>query len=164
MTEQCEDVTTYSDSDWAGWKETRTSSSAGVALLGSHMLKACTRKTIKHCMEQRWVRIARRSIGSVQTQKGRVSFLCGPRLCAENLCGALDAKVTEHILHRQGIGRSQHTGVAHLWSQDEVRSNRSTVRRVKSECDVADLRTKGAQQVSNHETLHKTYKHGHRKR
>ena len=40
----CADVTAYSDSDWAGCKETRKFSSAGVILLGSHILQACTRK------------------------------------------------------------------------------------------------------------------------
>ena len=37
-----EEVTTCSDPDWAGCKDIRKSSSAGVILLGSHMLKAST--------------------------------------------------------------------------------------------------------------------------
>ena len=45
---------------------------------------------------------------------------------------AIDAKATEHTLHRHGIGRMKHFDVAHLWLQDEVRSNREEVRRVKS--------------------------------
>ena len=36
--------TVFSDSDWAGDKETRKSSSAGVALVGRHFLKAFSRK------------------------------------------------------------------------------------------------------------------------
>ena len=39
-----EEVTTYSDSDLAGCKETPKSSSAGVILLGSHTMKAFARK------------------------------------------------------------------------------------------------------------------------
>ena len=35
---------------------------------------------------------------------------------------AINAKVTEHILHSQGIGRLKHTDVAYLWMQDEVKS------------------------------------------
>ena len=38
------EVTVFSDADWAGDKETRKSSSAGVALVGRHLLKAYTRK------------------------------------------------------------------------------------------------------------------------
>ena len=55
---------------------------------------------------------------------------------------AIDAKATEHILHRQGIGKLKHIDVAYLWIQDEVRSHRLQVRRVKSEDNIADLGTK----------------------
>ena len=34
----------FTDSDWAGCKETRRSSSAGALMLGRHTLKAYTRK------------------------------------------------------------------------------------------------------------------------
>ena len=55
---------------------------------------------------------------------------------------AIDAKATEHILHRQGIGKLKHTDVAYLWVQDEIKSQRLRVRRVRSEENVADLGTK----------------------
>ena len=55
---------------------------------------------------------------------------------------AIDAKATEHILHRQGVGRLKHIEVAHLWMQDEIRSRRLRVRRVKIKENVADLWTK----------------------
>ena len=53
-----------------------------------------------------------------------------------------DAKATDHILHRQGIGKLKHIDVAYLWVQDEIRSQRLRVHRVKSEENVADLGTK----------------------
>ena len=55
---------------------------------------------------------------------------------------AIDAKATEHILHRQGIGKLKHIDVAYLWIQDEVRSQRLNVRTVRSEDNIADLGTK----------------------
>ena len=55
---------------------------------------------------------------------------------------AIDAKATEHILHRQGIGKLKHIDVAYLWVQDEIRSQRVPERRVRSEENVADLGTK----------------------
>ena len=55
---------------------------------------------------------------------------------------ASDAKATEHILHRQGIGKLKHKDVAYLWVQDEIRSQRLRVRRVRSEENIADLGTK----------------------
>ena len=54
----------------------------------------------------------------------------------------VDAKAKEPILHRHGIDRMQHIDVAHLWLQDEVKSNRLRVRRVKREDNLADIGTK----------------------
>ena len=54
----------------------------------------------------------------------------------------IDAKATEHILHRQGIGKLKHIDVTHLWLQDEVKLNRLRVRRVKSKDNLADIWTK----------------------
>ena len=39
-----EELAAFTDSDWAGYKETRKSSSASVLMLGRHTLKADTRK------------------------------------------------------------------------------------------------------------------------
>ena len=39
-----EELTVFTDSDWAGCKETRKSSSAGALMLGRHTLKAYTRR------------------------------------------------------------------------------------------------------------------------
>ena len=39
-----EEVTTHSDTDWVSCKKTRKPSSAGVILLGNHMLQACNLK------------------------------------------------------------------------------------------------------------------------
>ena len=54
----------------------------------------------------------------------------------------IDAKATEHILHRHGIGKMKHIDVAHVCCKDEVKSNRLRVRRVKSEDNLADIGTK----------------------
>ena len=53
----------------------------------------------------------------------------------------IDARATEHILHRHGIGKMKHIDAGHLWLQDEVKLNRLRVRRVKSEDNLADLAT-----------------------
>ena len=54
----------------------------------------------------------------------------------------IHAKATEHIVQRHGIGKMRHIDVAHLWLQDEVKSNRLRVRRVKCEDNLADIGTK----------------------
>ena len=54
----------------------------------------------------------------------------------------IDAKATEHIVHQHGTGKMKHIDMAHLWLQDEVKSNSMRVRRVKSKDNLADFGTK----------------------
>ena len=69
--------------------------------------------------------------------------------CEKNPVLAIDAKATEHILHRQGIGKLKHIDVEFLWIQDEVRSRRLQVRRVRSEDNIADLGMKPLSKAVN---------------
>ena len=65
------ELTTYSDADWTGDKDTRTSSSAYVVLMGNHMLKAYTRKQ-KITARSRRSRLVRCSTGSIGLDRNRV--------------------------------------------------------------------------------------------
>ena len=132
-----EEVTTFADSDWAGCKETRKSSSAGVVMLGNHTLKAYTRKQNTIARSTAEPELFAAALGASES-KGIVSLLrdLGYK---KNPVLAIDAKAIEHILHRQGIGKLKHRDVAYLWVQDEIRSQRLRVRRVRSEENVADL-------------------------
>ena len=134
------DLTVFTDSDWAGCKETRKSSSAGVLMLGKHTLKAYTRKQRIIAKSSAEAELYAAALGAseakgVQSMMFDLGFEVKPVL-------AIDAKATEHILHRQGIGKLKHIDVAYLWVQDEIRSHRLRVRRVRSEDNVADLGTK----------------------
>ena len=55
---------------------------------------------------------------------------------------ASDAKATEHILHRRGIGKLKLIDLVYSWMQDEIRSKRLRVRRVKSEENVVGVGTR----------------------
>ena len=132
-----DELTTFSDRDWAGWKETRKSSSAGVILLGSHILNAYTRKQNIMARSSVEAELYAAALGASETRNCVVVAGSGLRDVL-----AIDAKATEHILHRQGIGRMKHIDAAYLWLQDEIGSKRFGVRRVKSEKNAADLRTK----------------------
>ena len=50
-----------------------------------------------------------------------VSLLCDLWYVMEPVL-VLNAKATEHSLHREGFGRLKHMDVAYLWRQDEVTS------------------------------------------
>ena len=110
------------------------------ALLGRHILKAYTRKKKVIAKSSAEAELYAALLGAseakgVQSMMRDMGFAVKPVL-------AIDAKATEHILHRQGTGKLKHRGVTYLWVQDENRSQRLRVRRVRSEENVADLGTK----------------------
>ena len=116
------DLTVFTDSDWAGCKETRKSSSAGVLMLGKHTLKAYTRKQriiakSSAEAEQYAAALGAFEAKGVQSMMFDLGFEVKPVL-------AIGAKATEHILHRQGVGKLKHIDVAYLWEQDDIRSQR----------------------------------------
>ena len=144
-----EEATTFTDSDWAGCK-----SSAGVILFGSHAQQPCTRKEQIIARHGAEAELYAAALG-VSELKGIVSFLKDLGYEMKPVL-ASDAKVTEHILHRQGIGRLTHVAAAYLWMQDEIRSTRLRVRRVKSEGKRCRPRDQTVQQSSDCETLLRT--------
>ena len=83
-------------------------------------------------MQQHWEHLKRRASRAWICDLG---FAMRPKLI-------IDATATEHILHRHGIDKMKHNGVAHLWLQDEVKPNRLEVRRVESEDNLADIGAK----------------------
>ena len=104
------DLTVFTHSDWAGCKETGKSSSAGVLMLGKHTLKAYTRKQRIIAKSSADAELYAAALGAseakgVQSVMFDLGFEVKPVL-------AIDAKATEHILHRKGIGKLKHRDVA----------------------------------------------------
>ena len=109
-------------------------------MLGKHALKAYTRKQKIIVRSSGGAQLYAAALGVCEL-KGIVSLLRDLGY-EKNPVLAIDAKATEHILDRQGIGKLKHIDVAYLWIQDGVGSHRLRVRRVRSEDNVADLGTK----------------------
>ena len=104
------------------------------------LLKAYTRKQkiIARCSAEAELYAA--ALGAseakgVESMLSDLGFVVKPELI-------IDAKATGLILHGHEVGKMKHVDVAHVWLQDEVKSNRSRVRRVKSEDNLADIGTK----------------------
>ena len=109
-------------------------------MLGGHILKAYSRKQKVIAKSSAETELYAAALGAseakgVQSMMRDLGFAVKPEL-------NIDAKATEHTLHRQGVGKLKHTDVAYLWVQDKIRSQRLRVHRVRSEENVADLGTK----------------------
>ena len=119
------EVTVFSDSDWAVKSRVR----------GTTPFESVHRRSLAG----QYVA----ALGTLEA-KGVQSMMCNLGPAVKPVI--IDVKATEHILHRHGIGKMKHFDVAHLWLQDEVKSNRLRVRRVKSEENLSDI---GAKALSN---------------
>ena len=98
-----EEVTTLTDSDWAGCKETRKSSCAGVIMLGDHAFQAYTRKQQKILAGSgAEAELYAAALGASES-KGIVSLLRDLGYEMKPVL-AFDAKATEHTLRKQRIG------------------------------------------------------------
>ena len=101
------------------WKNSRTSGGNFRFRLGrleSHTLTACTHK--QKIIARRSAEVERYPAAcGASESKGIVSLLKDLGYEMKPVL-AIDAKATEHFLHRQGIGRLKHIDVAYLWMPD----------------------------------------------
>jgi hypothetical protein len=138
--EMPKDIVCFTDSDWAGCRRTRKSTSGGGIRLGNHLLKS-------------WARTQ----APIATSSGEAELyaavkgggeLLGMQSLALDLGVSLnarlkvDAKATIGMVHRLGLGKLRHVEVGNLWIQNAVKEKRLAVDKVLGSENVADLMTK----------------------
>jgi len=145
-------VRTYVDSDWAGDKISRKSTSGGAMCIGKHMIKSwsTTQQTI--AMSSGEAELYAMVKGAAQT-KGLISMIndYGFRFDA---CVCSDASAAIGIVHRQGLGKTRHIQVQYLWMQAEVADGRMKVQKVRTDDNPADLMTKSLSNETMSRHLH----------
>ena len=130
----------FIDTDFAGCKATRRSTSGGVVLWGRHAIQhwSVTQSTIA-------LSSAEAELGGIV--KGACNAL-GLQSVAADL--ELDREVLLHgdsaaaigICRRQGVGRIRHLAVQDLWVQDQIRQKKINLVKVQGTHNVSDLMTK----------------------
>ena len=128
------------DSDWAGCRGTRRSTSGGVISWGGHVLKswATTQATV--------------ALSSAEAElyslvKGAAQAL-GMMAVGRDLGVCLEARVHTDasaalgIIQRQGLGKLRHISIQFLWIQDKVRNNELDVVKIPGKDNPADVLTK----------------------
>lgn len=129
-----------SDSDDAGCKETRKSTSSGFLFHGAHLIK-CYSST-QHVLSL--------SSGESEFYAGlkAASVLLGALAMAADfgfeLKGELhmDASAAKSLISRRGHGKAKHISRCYLWIQQRIQSNDFSVHKVRTDDNEADLGTK----------------------
>ena len=147
-----EELTVFPDSGWAGMQGNSKVIERRCSAAGRTHHESIHTKAEGHCKEQCRGRTVCSIIGERRKQTGVQSMMRDLGFAVKPVLN-IDAKATEHILHRQGIGKLKHIDVAYLWVQDEIRSQRLRVHRISSEEKCRRFGNETTQQSSDCEAL-----------
>lgn len=135
-----EQIDTFVDSDWAGCKGSRRSTSGGAMMWGKHVLKtwASTQATI--ALSSAEAELYALVKGAAQT----LGMMAMARDLGLDLCGRIssDASAALGIIKRQGLGKLRHIATQFLWIQEKVRNDELDIVKVPREQNPGDLFTK----------------------
>jgi hypothetical protein len=130
----------YSDSDWAGDKLTRKSTSGGVAAVDGGAVKtwSSTQSTIALSSGEAeyyaLVKAAAEGLG-IQAIARDLGFEMTIRLW-------VDSSAAKAVVSRIGLGKVRHMEVKYLWAQEAHRAGRFQVKKIAGERNPADVLTK----------------------
>ena len=141
---------TYTDSDWAGDKTTRKSTSGGIAFLGSHCIKSwSTNQTI--------IALSSAEAELYALLKGASQTLGLQSMAADfgDIIQAglwSDASAAIAISQRSGLGKLRHIQTQYLWLQERVSCKDVALTKALGTNNPADLLTKhlGRPDVDRH--------------
>ena len=131
---------TFTDSDWAGDRETRKSTSGGAVTFGLHTLKTwATTQTVLALSNGEaelyaLVKGAARSFG-IMAMFADFGLEVSCAVCTV-------AFAAIGMVHRQGLGKTRHIEVQYLWVQQAVSEGKLGVVKVGTVANPADLMTK----------------------
>jgi hypothetical protein len=132
----------FTDSDWAGCRRTRKSTSGGLIMLGEHCVKTWSSTQAPIALSSAeaeyysMVEGATRAVGLASMLRELGVVVVGPIVLHS------DASAARSFASRRGVGKMRHLEVRHLWLQAEVSGQRVALRRVAGEANPADLLTK----------------------
>ena len=143
-------LTAFADSDWAGERETRKSTSGGLVMWGLHVLKSwsSTQQVIALSSGEAELYALIKAAAQV---KGLMSVMLDfDRTLNCTVC--TDASAAMGMVHRVGLGRTRHIDVQYLWVQREVNEKNIEVTKIGTHVNPADVLTKNlaAEVMSRH--------------
>ena len=133
-------LTVYTDSNWAGCKETRKSTSGGCFMHGKHLLKTYSRTQNTIALSSAEAEL----YATVQGASEGLGFAAMALDFGKTMVPWLyvDASAAIGIAQRKGLGKIRHLDTQSLWVQDAVRTKRVMLEKVLGTENPADMYTK----------------------
>ena len=134
------ELTVWTDTDFAGCVRTRKSTSGGVAMLGKHLMKSW-------CSTQAIVALSSSEAEYYGIVKGAsiglgLKSMLGDFGIAASIKVNTDASAAKGIANRKGLGKVRHIEVNQLWIQDRVSRGDLAINKVNGKENLADALTK----------------------
>jgi hypothetical protein len=142
-------VEAFTDSDWAGCRMTRRSTTGGALMRGDHLLKTYSKTQTTIALSS-----GEAELYATVRASSEVLGICSiARDWGLELLGRVwaDASAALGIVGRQGLGKVRHLDTNVLWVQEAALRKRLLYCKVKGEHNIADLMTK----YLDHDTLTK---------
>ena len=143
-------VDVWTDTDFAGCQTTRKSTSGGIVMFGSHMIKAWSSTqgnvSLSSGEAEYYGLVKGASIGmGMRSMLGDMGIQVKIRV-------STDASAAKGIASRRGLGKVRHIEVHQLWVQERVAQGDIEVRKVDGKTNPADSLTKhvGAEDTRVH--------------
>ena len=138
------ELVTYVDSDWAGDRVSRKSTSGGMIFRGHHLVKSWSSNQHVVALSSGEAELYALTKGAAQTL-GMVSM---GKDMGESLQAVVrsDSSAALAISQRVGLGNVRHIEVQYLWIQERHSSKDLELGKVKGQQNPGDLLTKGVPQ------------------
>ena len=137
----------YSDSDWAGDRRTGKSTSGGLIMLGTHLVKSWSRTQDSVTLSSAEAELV--ALGKLAMETLGVRSMCREwsimNADAPSQLWA-DASAALSIAQRQGAGKMRHINVKSLWLQEKMVQLELSYVKVRGEDNPADGLTKHVRQ------------------
>ncbi len=141
----------FADSDWAGDRKSRKSTSGGVAMFAGGAVKswASTQSTVAMSVGEAeyyvLVKAAAEALG-IQALAADLGITLKIRIW-------VDSRTAKAIVARMGLGKVRHMEVKYLWAQEAHRDGRFEVLKIDGEKNPADVLTKPLSAMEANEKL-----------
>ncbi len=133
-------ITTYTDSNWAGCKKTRKSTSAANIMMGKHCIKTYSKTQSTIALSSAEAELYAVVRGTQETM-GILSIINDYGRIAKPVIRC-DASAAIAIVRRSGLGKTKHVSVQWLWVQQVARQEAVKYSKIGGWDNPADAMTK----------------------
>ena len=133
-------IEAYGDSDWAGCEQSGRSTSGGVIMIGSHVIKSWSRTQKTVALSSGEAELT--AMVKTTCEAMGVASLVEDSSCSMRIVVLADSNAALGVVRRKGDGRLRHVKVGMLWIQDLREADEVMFKRVEGVKNPADLMTK----------------------